>query len=217
LRDIEFWQKYYDADYWERGPETGKSNYAKWHIYEPWDDKFIDYFNGVVPLFGKRVLDLGCALGGIVNALLKQDIEAYGLDLSEYAVKKGHQTHPRLLGRTYVGSAHEIPFLPGYFDVIHSNQVFEHIPEELVPSMLSEIYRVMKPGAVAWVGLVLGDGAREQDNPDHITIKPLEWWVVELEAAGLMLDMSIDDAFRASGLGFFDEYGWDSFSFRKVE
>ena len=217
LNNLDEAVKYYDEHYWEDGTVSGKSNYNKWEIFEPWDDKFIAHFRKAVQIEGKCILDIGCANGHVINALLKVGInESYGIDLSNYILEKGHRTHPRLKGHTFFASAHEIPFPPEHFDIIFSNQVFEHIPEHIVPHMMREIYRVMKPGAVAWIGLVLGNGRRPEDNPDHITMKPFEWWRDHLEKVGLVMDMSIDDALRATGLDYFKEYGWHSFSFKKL-
>jgi 2-polyprenyl-3-methyl-5-hydroxy-6-metoxy-1,4-benzoquinol methylase len=212
LNDISKAASWYDEDYWQRGPETGKSNYANWGICEPWDTEFIEHFERAVPLQGKTFLDVGCAFGGIVWACLKKGIEAYGQDIGCYAIEAGHRLFPSLSKFTAVSSAHELPYGNEFFDVIHCNQVCEHIPEMLVPQMFREIHRVMKPGAVAWFGTVFNE---EKSNPDHITVRPFEFWRDQVADAGLVMDMSIDDKFRATKLQFFDQCKWHSFSFRK--
>jgi SAM-dependent methyltransferase len=218
-KDMEYWKEFYNEEYWERGTLTGKSGYDNWDICVPWDDKFVDHFQRVFPIRDKNMLDLGCALGGIVLALNKKGANAFGMDLSEYAIQKGQKIFPELVGRTVISSSHQLPYDNDSFDIVLSNQVFEHIPEGIVPQMMSEISRVMRPGAIAWIGLVLADGAHRPfvDGPDHITLKTLDWWKERITEAGLIFDNSIDEAFRSTELQFFREYGWHSFSFRKKQ
>ena len=90
-----------------------------------------------------KILDLGCGQGNS-EAVFKahsQDMQWYGLDIDE---------SPEVNSRTKQGNFYtfdgiNIPFEDNYFDIIYSNQVFEHVryPEAL----LAEIERVLKPGA----------------------------------------------------------------------
>jgi len=105
---------------------------------------YINYILQVAPESEIKVLDLGCGEGNS-EAKFKaypHNINWYGLDIEE---------SPEVNSRTKTGEKFytfngiNIPFADNYFDVIYSNQVFEHVrhPETL----LQEINRVLKPGA----------------------------------------------------------------------
>ena len=91
-----------------------------------------------------KVLDLGCGEGNS-EAKFKaheQKVEWFGLDIDE---SPEVNARTKIIGNFYTFDGINIPFDNNYFDVIYSNQVFEHVryPEAL----LTEINRVLKPGA----------------------------------------------------------------------
>ncbi len=91
-----------------------------------------------------KVLDLGCGSGNS-EAKFKaqaQKVEWFGLDIDE---SPEVNARTKITGDFYTFDGINIPFDDNYFDVIYSNQVFEHVryPEAL----LTEIHRVLKPGA----------------------------------------------------------------------
>ncbi|MGB5709456.1 MAG: class I SAM-dependent methyltransferase [Waterburya sp.] len=91
-----------------------------------------------------KVLDLGCGEGNS-EAKFKahyQNVEWFGLDIDE---SPEVNARTKTEGNFYTFDGINIPFEDNYFDVIYSNQVFEHVryPEAL----LKEINRVLKPGA----------------------------------------------------------------------
>ncbi|HEY4636238.1 MAG TPA: methyltransferase domain-containing protein, partial [Rhodospirillales bacterium] len=56
---------------------------------------------------GDRVLDVGCAKGFLVKDLVDQGMDAYGLDVSAYALA---HAPPEATGRLLLGSADRLPF-----------------------------------------------------------------------------------------------------------
>lgn len=89
----------------------------------------------------RQILDIGCGTGATLDHL-KRYGEAQGVDLSEMALefcrRRGHQ-------RVILGSATELPFAAGAFDLITVLDVIEHLDDDVLG--LSEIRRVLKPGA----------------------------------------------------------------------
>ncbi|MEM8718694.1 MAG: class I SAM-dependent methyltransferase [Cyanobacteria bacterium P01_G01_bin.39] len=91
-----------------------------------------------------KVLDLGCGAGNS-EAKFKAyspNVEWFGLDIDESPeVNARNKTE----GNFYTFDGINIPFADNYFDIVYSNQVFEHVrhPEAL----LKEINRVLKPEA----------------------------------------------------------------------
>src|SRR2546425_10184937 len=61
------------------------------------NDHWLDFFDKiarrvVADLGPQSVLDAGCAMGFLVEKLRSYDIEAYGIDVSEYAIKHVHDS-----------------------------------------------------------------------------------------------------------------------------
>jgi len=77
----------YGHDYYERGIETGLSNYQNYRwipeLTIPLAMTIIDYLQ-IKP--GEPILDFGCAKAYLVKALRLLHRDAYGYDVSEYAL-----------------------------------------------------------------------------------------------------------------------------------
>ncbi len=97
------------------------------------------------------ILDFGCGKGGIVYHLRKQGFKAFGVDIvkdyenvqkrcEEEGLVEADEDAFRLIDM----SNYKIPFDDNTFDVIISDQVFEHVQN--YPEALAEIKRVLKPG-----------------------------------------------------------------------
>lgn len=68
-------------------------------------------------LVGRRVLDVGCGSGYFLNRLHEYGAgECYGIDLMENRVAEGQERYPALQLR--VGSATDLPFADGEFDLV---------------------------------------------------------------------------------------------------
>lgn len=89
-----------------------------------------------------KVLDVGCGEGNSEEKFKahQQDITWFGLDIAESPEVKARK---KTEGNFYTFDGVNIPFEENYFDIVYSNQVFEHVrhPEAL----LKEIHRVLKP------------------------------------------------------------------------
>jgi len=101
-----------------------------------------------IDLAGKRVLEFGCGAGYEIWSVTHQfDSEGWGIDLSErraWATLADERT-------SYVQGdlAVDQPFAADHFDRVLSFTVFEHV--EHPHAALAELYRVMKPGGLAWI------------------------------------------------------------------
>ena len=76
-------------------------------------------------------VDYGCAKGFLVNALRIIGCDAYGEDISEYAVEN---CHPNV--RDYVSLPND-----NVYDLLICKDVLEHIPEENIPDVLQQFKR----------------------------------------------------------------------------
>lgn len=88
-----------------------------------------------------KVLDVGCGEGNSEEKFKAHcpNLEWFGLDIAESPEVNARKKEK---GNFYTFDGVQIPFADNYFDIIYSNQVFEHVryPEAL----LKEIHRVLK-------------------------------------------------------------------------
>ena len=118
--------------------------------------RLLDVHNSV-DLAGKRVLELGCG-GGFEVWYLSHHFgaDAWGVDVSErgaWATLADERTH-------YVCAdiAVASPFEADFFDRVMSFSVLEHVVHPY--TVLAEIYRILKPGGLAWISANLHRGPR---------------------------------------------------------
>lgn len=90
-----------------------------------------------------EILDIGCGTGATMDAL-KNYGRVQGIDLSllplGYSRQRGHE-------RVLCASATSLPFPDRSFDLVTALDVIEHLDDDVAG--LSEVYRVLKPGAPA--------------------------------------------------------------------
>lgn len=95
---------------------------------------WVEFFGGIADrivedLRPKTVLDAGCAMGYLVAALRDRGVEAYGVDISEYAISKVREDIKQYCA---VGSLTEsLPTcLPRQYDLVVTIEILEHMYEE---------------------------------------------------------------------------------------
>ncbi len=125
------------------------------------------------------VLDFGCAKGFVVRALRILDIEAFGVDISDYAIDQA-PADVRDYCR-HIGSVGDIEDFGRTFDWLISKDVFEHVAEEELRDLLQVTRELVRKMFVV-VPLGRDDGTErfvipnyDQDKT-HVTVKPLHWW-----------------------------------------
>ena len=119
------------------------------------------------------VLDVGCGPGTITVGLARRAGRVVGVDMSEDMAQaaRDYAATERIANVTFeVGSAYELPFDDGSFDVVYAHQVLQHLAEPI--RALREARRVLRPG-----GLV---AARDSDYATmiHAPVEPaIERWL----------------------------------------
>lgn len=163
----------YDSDYFLRGKQTGKSLYED---YRWLPQLTVPMCQAVVNYLGIRrdqtILDFGCARGYMVKALRILGYDAYGQDVSKWAINNCDEDTRHFL-RHQDAVTHD-------FDWIIAKDTLEHVPElEPVVANLRSFARV---GIFVVVPLASEDGQRyvlddyEQDVT-HIHRLTLASWV----------------------------------------
>jgi SAM-dependent methyltransferase len=111
---------------------------------------FVHYVTELSGFDAPRVLDFGCGNGFLVRLLRQGGVECYGADvlyggaqydaLAESGYLDTHTVREIVDGR--------LPFDDKFFDVVVSNQVFEHV--EQLDETIDELYRVMDDDGVGY-------------------------------------------------------------------
>ena len=97
-----------------------------------------------------RILDVGCAIGQGVLALKRRhpDADVVGLDVAlpllRYAQKRANDADADVAFRH--GLAEDTKFPDNHFDAVMSYILFHEAPVENFPAIVSEIFRVLRPG-----------------------------------------------------------------------
>jgi SAM-dependent methyltransferase len=117
----------------------------------------------------RRVLDLGCGTGALLNELLKScKGEVHGLDIDAHHLDQAHQlTHPVLGQKPHLvlGDAHALPYSDQSFDITlcHFVLLWLQNPAEA----LNEMRRVTRPGG-ALLALAEPDYGGRIDYPEEL-------------------------------------------------
>jgi ubiquinone/menaquinone biosynthesis C-methylase UbiE len=117
-------------------------------------DGFNRKFESSLVFSDKKVLDVGCGLGGqTVGFSLKGADIAVGLDMNrkwiETAVACTKQKKSSERVHFILGDAKYLPIKKDFFDIINIHDAVEHLPE--TPHCLRECKRVLKPGGLLLV------------------------------------------------------------------
>lgn len=176
-------------------------------------------------------VDLGCACGSILKGFKKQGIfeKVCGVDLNEYMVALGKRHFSFSDDEIVCCSAANTPLAPHSVTLVHSAQVFEHIPEEYLEGILSEMQRIMAPGGRAVIAL---DAVRQNEtaeqymgDPTHVTLKCPEFWTKLFYKHGFIFDIEAYDVYARSPYGptkgvedsFFNAYRWSLWTLRNTQ
>jgi ubiquinone/menaquinone biosynthesis C-methylase UbiE len=132
--------KKFGANYFDGDRSTGYGGYTYDGRWRSVAKNIIQHY-GIKP--GMKILDVGCAKGFLVKDFILEDprIEAFGLDISEYALLN---CEPEVIGRLHLGSAENLPFPTNSFDCVVSINTLHNLPRVGVIKAISEIERVSK-------------------------------------------------------------------------
>ena len=111
----------------------------------------LEWIDGIAPLKGQRVLDVGCGGGILADAMARKGADVLGIDLAEKSLKVA-QLHALEAGTsqiTYrlVAAEALAAEMPDHFDVVTCMEMLEHVPDPA--SAVQACARLAKPGG--WV------------------------------------------------------------------
>lgn len=223
LTSIEFSQNYYlehknaGLDYLGHG--FWQESYANMVV----DATFQQYYSN--PTF----LDIGCACGSILKGFKSTKIfnKLVGIDINKYMITTGREYFGFDSNELIRASASSLPIPNKSMTLIHSAQVFEHLPESILDNVISEIYRTLTDDGRIFIAL---DAVRNDETPElymgdptHVTLRSPIFWSNIFDKYGFIFDIESYDRYARSTLGptqgdpssFFTAYKWSVWILRK--
>ena len=160
---------------------------------------FKDIEKFIANIQNPKILDVGCATGNAVSYFQKQNIECYGVDISEVAISK---CKGKKLDNCFPYPANDLRFDKDLFDVVFSTEVLEHLATELSDRAISEIHRVCKTNGRVYLRIHLArEKNREYDKITsmhnlqdlHVNIKTEEDWLKTLDQYFTKVEKRMDN------------------------
>lgn len=162
------YSRFYGKDYYEAyGTAAGAVSYEDnpdlLKFYQHFADKIVE------DLKPKTFLDIGCAMGFLVTALRDRGVEAYGIDVSEYAISQIREDVRKFCRAQ--SALDDLPAdFPKRFDAVSCIEMIEHLEEPdglaLIRKMCSYSDRIL-----------LSSTPDDEDEPTHLNVQQPEYWV----------------------------------------
>lgn len=172
----------YSSTYYNDAHLGGYDNYA-WDNDE-WRTFFLGIADRLVGIANPRTaLDVGCARGLLVQALVERGVDAQGVDVSEHAIESAH---PDVRDRLRVGSATEP--VAGRFDLVTCIEVLEHMSP-------LDAQRAIDNITAATDVVLFSSSPDDHDEPTHVNTRPTAQWAASFAERGFFRRTDVDLTF----------------------
>jgi SAM-dependent methyltransferase len=124
---------------------------------------------GLMPLAGKRILEVGCGTGKWLRDLVAWGAEPehlFGVELLQASAVRARRLCPQAV-TIECGNGAELKFEGGSFDIVLQANVFTSVlDEDMRQAMAGEMLRVLRPGGViVWYDLFMRNGCNSYLRP----------------------------------------------------
>jgi hypothetical protein len=131
----------------------------------------------------RTVLDAGCAMGFLVEALWDRGIQAHGIDVSSYAI-----SNVRRDIRPYCRVASLTDPIEGAYDVVTCIEVLEHMPEIDALAAIDHLTAVTDT-------ILFSSSPTDVDETTHVNVRQPIWWLQQFQQRGFAPDLVFDAGF----------------------
>lgn len=172
--------KYYDEQYY-------KSHCGDEYQHgKGWEEIFSNYANHIIKeIDPKKTLDVGCAVGFLVEALADRGVDAYGIDISEYAINNVRED---MKARCKVKSALD-PITEKY-DLITCIEVLEHLESKDIPLAIQRLCEATED-------IIFSSTPFDYEEESHISVHAPEYWAAQFAYNGFYHDVNYDCSYIA--------------------
>lgn len=126
------------------------------------------------------VLDVGCAKGFLVESLRDRGVEAYGVDVSQYAIESVREdTRPFC----WVGSI--LDAFPRQYDLVVCMEVVEHLPADAAEMAIAGLCRAADD-------IFFSSTPDHFDESTHLNVQPPEYWAGLFARQGFLRDLELE-------------------------
>jgi 2-polyprenyl-3-methyl-5-hydroxy-6-metoxy-1,4-benzoquinol methylase len=139
----------------------------------------------VTELSPKTVLDAGCGIGFLVQALRERGVEAFGIDISEYAIASTAEEI-----RPFCEVASVTDELTRGYDLIVCMEVLEHLPADLGSRAVESFMRHTD-------AVLFSSTPEDFREPTHLNVQPTDYWVGLFGSRHFFRDLEFDASFLA--------------------
>jgi hypothetical protein len=168
----------YDAYYFKHNCGKPYERNAEWSAF------FTDMADAIIRRINpKTALDVGCAMGMLVEAFRDRGVEACGLDLSEYAIGQVREDI-----RPYCRVATLLDPIPDHYDLIISIEVLEHIEPRLAEKAISNL-------TAAGQDILFSSTPFDYKEGSHFNTQSPEYWADLFAGQGFFRDIDFDASF----------------------
>jgi len=129
------------------------------------------------------VLDVGCAMGFLVEALRQRGVEGFGVDISEYAIQN---VHPDIQPYCWVGSVTDL--FPQKYDLVVCIEVLEHLPHREAEQAVENLCRHGDD-------VLFSSTPLDYKRATHLNVQPPEYWAKLFARHGFFRDVDFDASF----------------------
>ncbi|MES1151140.1 MAG: methyltransferase domain-containing protein [Dongia sp.] len=167
-------------------------------------------------LQGRKVLDIGCGLGGLDEVLAGEfGATVTGVDVAQLIVKLGQERIARSALKDRIAirliEPGPLPFADASFDVVFGKDAWLHIPDKA--SFFAEVSRVLKPGGIVTCGdWMKSPGPFSSDMEYFFKMEGLTYNLVTLAEYGRLVhgagftDVSLTDITPVYQVGAREEF-----------
>lgn len=174
------YDKKYNKDYYKKSCDI--DGQLAYDLGNPqWNNYFTELSHSIKDAYDvKSIMDVGCARGFLVGKLRNLNINAFGVDVSSYAIS---MVEVGLQEYCIQGSILDEDFIKGLgrYDLVTCIEVLEHLPEASVEIAIHNL-------------TLLSDNIYFSSSPDnfneetHLNVKPPDYWVELFKKNGYYLD-----------------------------
>lgn len=149
------------------------------------DQEWLSFFDGIASrivrdIAPESVLDVGCAMGFLVEALRDRGVDARGMDISEYAIGKVRED---IKDYCWVGSITEP--LEDTYDLIVTIETFEHLSSHDADIAIQNLVNSSND-------ILFSSSASDYNEPTHRNVQPPDYWAEQFARYDYYHDIDYD-------------------------